>query len=104
MKTILTYTHGRNLFTGSNFKPFVNKYFKDVEFLGFESGNWEPSISISNWEEVKNELPKYAIPLKVEWDKKNITILEALSSGQLGLARELRGENLSEMKTVRVWK
>lgn len=58
MKTILNYTHGRNLFTRNEFKPFVNKYFKDVQFLGFESGYWGPSISISNWDEVKDVLPK----------------------------------------------
>ncbi len=89
MKTILTYTHGRNLFTKNEFKPFVHKYFKDVEFLGFESGNWEPSISISNWEEIKNDLPKYAIPIKVEWDKQRIRWLQAIMYGQLGLAREI---------------
>ncbi len=66
MKTILTYTHGRNLFTKNKFKPFVYKYFKDVKFLGCESGNWDPRICISNWEEVKELLPKYAIPIKVE--------------------------------------
>lgn len=62
MKTRLTYYHGRSLFAGSEFKPFVNKYFKDVEFEGFESGRWSPSIIISNWDEVKDILPKYAIP------------------------------------------
>jgi len=62
MKTILTYTHTRNLFTKNKFKPFVKKYFKDVKFLGTKSGNWDAKISISNWDEVKNILPKYAKP------------------------------------------
>lgn len=66
MKTILTYTHTRSLFTGNKFKPFVHKYFKDVKFLGCESGNWEPKISISNWEEIKNIIPKYAKPENYE--------------------------------------
>ena len=100
MKTILTYTHTRNLFIKTKFKPFVNKYFKDVRFLGCEYGNWEPSISISNWEEIKYQLPKYAIPAKVELDK-NISFLEAISFGQLGLAREIRGENNDCLTTVR---
>lgn len=65
MATILNYTHGRNLFIRNEFKPFVKKYFKDVEFLGFESGNWGPSISISNWDEVKDILPKSYQPESV---------------------------------------
>jgi hypothetical protein len=92
MKTILTYTHTRNIFTRNKWKPFVEKYFKDVKYLGCDSGNWEPEISISNWEEIKYKLPKYAIPIKVRLDT-NISVLEALVNGQLGLARELRGEN-----------
>jgi len=66
MKTTLIYTHSRNLFSGSDFKPFVNKYFKDVEFEGFEVGNWYPAITISNWEEVKNILPKSYMPCAIE--------------------------------------
>ena len=66
MKTYLTYTHGRNLFTGSEFKSFVHKYFKDVKFEGFESGNWYPTISISNWDEIKDKLPKSYIPIEVK--------------------------------------
>ena len=64
MTTTLTYTHTRNLFTRNEFKPFVKKYFKDVKFLGTESGNQDAKISVSNYDEVKNELPKYAKPLK----------------------------------------
>lgn len=92
MKTILTYNHTRDLFKGDKFKPFVYKYFKDYKFLGTESGNWSPKISISNWEEIKYSLPKYAIPNKVELDK-NISTLGALINGQLGLAREINGGN-----------
>ena len=66
MKTILNYTHGRNLFKGSEFKPFVHRYFKDVEFLGFESGYWGPSISVSNWDEVCHILPKSYHPESVQ--------------------------------------
>ncbi|MBA7532318.1 hypothetical protein ES705_24544 [subsurface metagenome] len=64
-KTYLTYTHGRDLFKGSAFKSFVNKYFKDVGFEGFEFGNWYPQISISNWDEIKDKLPKSYMPIKV---------------------------------------
>ncbi len=64
MKTYLTYTHGRDIFKGSEFKLFINKYFKDVRFEGFESGNWYPIISISNWDDIKDKLPKSYIPIK----------------------------------------
>lgn len=66
MKHILTYTHTRNLFTKNEFKPFVKKYFKDVKFLGTESGNWDAKLSVSNYEEVKKLLPKYAIPESIK--------------------------------------
>ncbi|KKN13195.1 hypothetical protein LCGC14_1008930 [marine sediment metagenome] len=68
MKTYLTYIHGRNLFKGSEFKSFVHKYFKDVRFEGFESGYWYPQISISNWDEVKDILPKSYTPYKINQD------------------------------------
>lgn len=58
MITELTYSHNRNVFIKDDWKPFINKYFENVKFLGFESGRYEPSISITNWEEVKDKLPK----------------------------------------------
>ena len=66
MKTRLTYYHTRSLFQGSNFKNFVHKYFEDVVFEGCGSGNSDPSITISNWGEVKDILPKSARPESVE--------------------------------------
>jgi len=101
MKTILIYYHTRNLFTKNEFKSFVKKYFKDVKYLGTECGNFSPSISISNWEETKYNLPKYAIPIKIKLDIANITAFEALINGQLGLAREIRGENKCIYKLVK---
>jgi len=91
MKTILTYNHTRSLFKGSEFKSFVHQYFEDVEYLGTECGNYSPSISISNWEDIKSSLPKYAIPVRIKLDDNNIGFIEALANGQLGLAREKCG-------------
>jgi len=62
----LTYYHTRSLFTKNEFKPFVNKYFKNVRFVGAESGNNNPMIEVSNYNEVKDVLPKYAKPEKIE--------------------------------------
>ncbi len=62
MTSVLTYHHTRNLFKQSEFLPFVKKYFKDVKYLGTESGNWSPKIQVSNWDDIKHKLPKYAIP------------------------------------------
>ena len=91
MKTILTYHHTRNIFRKDNFLPFVEKYFNDVEYMGTETGKWYPKIKVSNWDEVKYKLPKYAIPVKIEFA--SVGMLGALALGQLGLAREIRGEN-----------
>ena len=66
MKTRLNYCHSRNLFLHGNFKNFVHKYFKDVEFEGFEFGYYRPSIIISNWDEVKDKLPRSYMPMSVE--------------------------------------
>jgi len=75
MKTTLIYIHGRNLFNGPDFKPFVNKYFKDVEFEGFEVGNWYPSITISNWDEIKDILPRSYMPHAIKIGSANIPLI-----------------------------
>lgn len=66
--TILTYTHTRNIFSGDDFKPFVKKFFKDFEFLGATGGRYYPRLKVSNYEEVKDLLPKYARPIEVSND------------------------------------
>lgn len=99
MRFILTYTHTRNIFIKNEFKPFVKKYFKDVRFLGCDSGNWNPKIEISNWEDIKYQLPKYAIPIEIKLSfgkdgaYSGFAILDALVHGQLGQARQIRGED-----------
>lgn len=65
MKTVLIYTHTRNIFIGNKFKPFVDKYFKDARFEGSDGG-WCAELSVSNYEEVKDILPKYARPESVK--------------------------------------
>ena len=75
--------------------------------MGTESGNWSPKIRVSNWDEVKHELPKYAMPAKIEFDPDSMNVLRALTLGQLGIAREIRGENnvqYSFQKPAREWK
>ncbi len=62
---LLTYKHTRDLFSGSGFKPWVKKYFPDAQFDGTEYGNWNPSILVGNYEEVKNNLPISYRPITV---------------------------------------
>ena len=62
---ILTYYHGRSLFIKNKWKSFVEKYFKDIEFIGFDFGYYFPSIKISNWEEIKDKLSKSYKPLYI---------------------------------------
>ncbi len=68
MRTTLTYSRQGDLFTkyGVNFKPFVKKYFKDYKFEGFEYGRKFPMISISNWNEVRDILPKSYKPIETK--------------------------------------
>jgi len=64
--TILIYRQERSLFLKGQFKPFVNKYFKDVLFLGFECGRYGAHLQVSNWDEIKDTLPKSYKPLEVK--------------------------------------
>ena len=87
MKHVLTYPSTRNLFIKNEFKPFVNKYFKDVRFIGTECGKFDASIEVSNYEDVKNDLPKYAIPYKAEFVINNSnSIVEWLACGSMGIS------------------
>lgn len=56
----ITFYHSRNLFKssmqGGGYKSFIAKYFdNNVRFEGFESGYYEPTITISRevWEKAK---------------------------------------------------
>ncbi len=62
MKYILTYSFTRQLFKGNQFKPFVRKYFKNPVYLGSSAGRYDAELQIDNWDEVKDSLPKYAMP------------------------------------------
>ena len=63
---LLTYGHMRNLFSGTEFQNWVEKYFENVSFEGAEFGNYFPKIKVSNWGEVKHLVPKSYKPIKVE--------------------------------------
>ena len=68
VKTIteLLYRHSRDIFIGNKFKSFVYKYFKDVRFKGCEYGNNFPTITISNWDEIKDTLPTSYQPIETK--------------------------------------
>ena len=65
MKTKLKYTHCRDIMTKNIFKKWIKKWFKDVRFEGTEYGNWYPVISISNWDDVKDQLPENHKPIDI---------------------------------------
>lgn len=97
---LLTYCHTRNLFAGSDFKKWVRKYFNDVEYAGTESGHYRPSILVTNYEDVKEKLPKTYRPVKVQFAVKKfkgespeIIMLRHLANGNLSGARELGAAN-----------
>ena len=63
MKTYLQYNHTRKIFTGSEWRPGIEKWFENPEFIGCEnSGNWGPVISVENYEDVRDKLPKSLRP------------------------------------------
>lgn len=66
MATKLTFYHARTLFKGSSYKPWLAKWFGEFEYLGCETGNFYPSIMVSNYEDVKDKLPKSYQPIKTE--------------------------------------
>lgn len=63
--TKLEYRHTRNIMSCNEWKSWVSKWFKNVRFHGCEYGNHNPVISITNWDEVKDVLPKSYKPCKV---------------------------------------
>lgn len=80
MKHILLYYHARNLLSNNQWKPFIDNYFEQFKFLGFSSGSYYPEISISNWEEIKNNLPKSYKPLLAVTEDELKLITEKYSS------------------------
>ena len=57
----LTYSYHRDVFLkGGNFKPWIKKLFgENVDFEGFTSGMYEPTIgiSLSDFEDNKDKIP-----------------------------------------------
>jgi hypothetical protein len=51
--------------TNNIWKSWVKKCFKDVRFEGTEYGNWYPVISVSNWDDVKDQLPDSYKPIDI---------------------------------------
>lgn len=66
MKYILTYEYSRQIFTKDKFKSFVRKYFENPTYFGSVAGRYDAQLQVDNWEEVKDLLPNYALPYKVE--------------------------------------
>lgn len=101
MITELTYIHTRNLFIRNEFKSFVNRYFKDVKFKGCSSGNWDPIIEISNWDEIKDILPKSYTPAKIE-NKKDIIMKQFTEEQAIAFNDSREWEQWSDEQIVRL--
>lgn len=65
MKTILLYNHSRNIFKGSQWKSGITKWFENPKFEGCESGNFGAMLSVTNYEDVKDKLPKSLRPIQI---------------------------------------
>jgi len=66
MTKYLTYRHTRNIFVKEQWKSFVTKYFQNPVFQYCKYENNFKIIAVDNYEEVKDKLPKYAQPIKVQ--------------------------------------
>lgn len=66
MKVTLTYRHKRDIFWRGEFRPFVNDFFENPVFEGCYTGNWMAKISLTNWEDIKYDLPLKNMPIKVD--------------------------------------
>ena len=64
MKTYLLYNHTRNIFAGNEFNGGIKKWFHNPRFEGSQSGNWGAVLSVTNYDKVKNMIPKTLIPIK----------------------------------------
>lgn len=64
MKTTLIFAYTRDIFTGNSFKPGIKKWFKNPRFDGAE-GRLFARLTVENWEEVKEKLPKSYRPIHV---------------------------------------
>lgn len=65
MRTELVYTHNKSIFLHGEWKAWVTKWFENPKFEGFESGFYNPHVSITNWEQIKDKLPKSYHPFKI---------------------------------------
>ena len=76
----LTFYHARDIFRGSEFKPWVNRLFPHgVRFEGTKSAMYEPTIAVTlkDFEDSKECIPtKNLIRIRGEF-----TILEQLAFG-----------------------
>lgn len=68
MNTELTFRHKQDIIymRKGGFKPHITKWFKDVELIGYIFEEYCPTISISNWDEVKDKLPSKLQPINVD--------------------------------------
>jgi len=64
MKTTLIFAYTRDIFIGNEFKPGIKKWFKNPRFDGAE-GRLFARLTVENWEEVKDDLPKSYRPIQV---------------------------------------
>ena len=80
MPVYLTFYHAREIFRGSEFKPWVNRLFPNgVRYEGTKSAMYEPTIivSLQDFEDSKENIPtKNLIRIKGSF-----TILEQLTFG-----------------------
>lgn len=66
MLTALTYSHHRQLFDGDQWKPWVTKWFDNPVLVECGLYGHYPVITVTNWDQVKDQLPGKYLPARVE--------------------------------------
>lgn len=62
MVTYLKYSHHNQLFLTKSLRPWVLKWFPDLMLLAMDLGGSNIVIGVTNWDLVKDRLPKKYYP------------------------------------------
>ena len=65
MTTYLQYFSRQQLFDGPDFKPWVYKWFDNPVLIWEESCGSYPCICVTNWDQVRDSLPKSFLPVRI---------------------------------------
>ena len=66
MLTALTYSYRLQLLVGDQLKPWVTKWFDHPVLVECRPDGFYPVITVTNWDQVKDQLPEKFFPISVK--------------------------------------